>query len=68
MEYFVLSSTITKRDALLYAGGCVLAFIIATILWHWAFFSVECLGLKLKTGLTSLVYKKVWICLLDLTH
>ena len=60
VDYFVPTNKMPKRDALLYAGACTLSIAFATILHHWMFFSMECLGLKQRTALTSLVYQKVW--------
>ena len=59
IEYFAVGSTETKLNAFLYAGAIVVSFILACFLHHAAFFSIECLGLKLRTAVTSLVFKKV---------
>jgi len=58
VDYFAPSNTISKRDAFLYAGACALSLIFATMLHHYVFFSLECLGLKQRTALTSLIYQK----------
>ena len=59
VEIFGSNNAQNKNAAYLYAGGILLIFTLSLICRHAAFFSLECLGLKLRTALTELVYQKV---------
>ncbi|XP_064615830.1 ATP-binding cassette sub-family C member 4-like, partial [Liolophura sinensis] len=58
IRYFTPSSTVSQRDAYLYAMGLSLCSITLAILHHPYFFGVQRIGMQIRVACCSLLYKK----------
>ncbi|XP_063236010.1 ATP-binding cassette sub-family C member 4-like isoform X2 [Bacillus rossius redtenbacheri] len=59
VEFFVVGSSMARRDALLYGGGMVAAGVVAQLLEHHANMSASFVGMRVRVACCSLMYRKV---------
>lgn len=65
LEYFRPGSTVSKQEALWYAGGMVACNFVNTLLANQYMLDCFHLGMKLRVAACALIYKKVSLCLLS---
>ncbi|KAK3751067.1 hypothetical protein RRG08_044643 [Elysia crispata] len=58
LDYFTPDSTTSKTEAWLYATGVVLCSVTLAIAHHPYFFGTARIGMRIRVGLCSLMYKK----------
>eukprot|EP00794_Sanderia_malayensis_P005601 gene5601-6290_t len=59
IEYFTMKKAIPEWHAYLYAAAVSFSFIFNVCFDHAFYYHVECCGLKLRSAVVSLIYKKV---------
>ncbi|RUS69502.1 hypothetical protein EGW08_022737, partial [Elysia chlorotica] len=58
LDYFSPDSTVSRTEAWLYATGVVLCSVILAIAHHPYFFGCARIGMRIRVGLCSLMYRK----------
>lgn len=59
IEYFTPKSKINRNEAFAYATGIAVVTFVNGILHHSVSYHLEVVGLKIRTSITSMLYKKV---------
>ena len=59
IEYFTPKSKINRNEAFAYATGIAVVTFINGLLHHSVSYHLELVGLKIRTAITSMLYKKV---------
>ena len=59
IEYFTPKSKLNRNEAFAYATGIAVVTFVNGLLHHSVSYHLEILGLKIRTSITSMLYKKV---------
>ena len=62
LDYFTPGSTTSTTEAWLHATGIVLCSVVRVLTHHPYFFGTARIGMRVRVGLCSLMYRKVSIC------